>query len=132
MSSMDVARRYLQKSRQSLDGATSEYFARRFDNCANRCYYAAFHAAVAALIREGMYPTGKSWPHTFVQAQFSGVLVGRRKRIDSAHADTISRLLDLRHIADYRDDPVSETQAARAVRRATALVEAVERTWGIR
>lgn len=45
---------YLQKAVESLLGAESECANQRFSNCANRAYYAAFQAAISALIRESV------------------------------------------------------------------------------
>jgi uncharacterized protein (UPF0332 family) len=47
MSERDIEA-YLVKSAESLAGAESEYANGRFNNSANRAYYACFHAAVAA------------------------------------------------------------------------------------
>lgn len=70
---------YLSKATESLATAESEFTMGRYKSCANRCYYACFQAAVAALIREGMRPRGY-WGHDFVQGQFVGLLIKRRKR----------------------------------------------------
>jgi len=40
---------YLDTALESLDGAASEYTNRRYNNCANYCYYASFQGAVYAL-----------------------------------------------------------------------------------
>jgi hypothetical protein len=40
---------YLIKAEESLRGAESEFAQGRYNNAANRCYYACFQAAVAAL-----------------------------------------------------------------------------------
>src|SRR6266511_3778024 len=69
------------KSLESLAGAESEYVNGRFNTCANRCYYACFQAAIAALLREGIRPRGQ-WSHAFVQAQLVGVVINQRKRYD--------------------------------------------------
>ncbi len=64
---------YLAKARESLAGAESELANGRYNNCANRCYYACFQAAVAALVQHGIRPPGgqrAAWGHAFVQAQF--------------------------------------------------------------
>ena len=55
MSERDIEA-FLVKSAESLAGAESEYANGRFNNCANRAYYACFLAAVAALMREGISP----------------------------------------------------------------------------
>ena len=47
---MSDAEDFLKKSQECLTGAENEFAGRRFNNCANRSYYACFHAALAALI----------------------------------------------------------------------------------
>ena len=64
---------YLAKADENLRTAESEFANGRYNSCANRCYYACFQAAIAALLREGIRPHGQ-WSHAFVQAQLVGVL----------------------------------------------------------
>lgn len=51
---------YLLKAVESVEGAATEYLSHRYNNCANRAYYACFGAAVHALERarfsSGWYP----------------------------------------------------------------------------
>ena len=54
MSKDERALPFLNKSEESLAGAESEYANDRYDNCANRCYYACFQAAIAALLQAGI------------------------------------------------------------------------------
>lgn len=49
---------FLEKALESLAGAQSEFANGRFNNVANRCYYAAFQAAIVALQRAGLGPRG--------------------------------------------------------------------------
>jgi uncharacterized protein (UPF0332 family) len=53
---------YLDKARESLAGAESEYGNRRHHNCANRCYYVCFQAAIAALLLAGVRPGSDRCP----------------------------------------------------------------------
>lgn len=119
---------YLDKAQESLAGAESEYANGRYDNCANRCYYSCFQAAVHASLEAGMTPAGSrpTWSHERVQAQFAGELIRRRKRYSSDLRDVLSHTYLLRQTADYSRDLVSEVQAARALRRARRLVHAVQ------
>jgi uncharacterized protein (UPF0332 family) len=55
---IDVDDLFLQKAEESLAGAASEFVNARYDNAANRCYYACFQAAISALTREGLQPPG--------------------------------------------------------------------------
>lgn len=117
-----------EKAQESLDGAESEFGYRRYNNCANRCYYACVQAAVAALEGAGMQPSARTgqWGHEFVQSQFSGQLAGRRKLYSADLRATLERAYDLRVTADYdRDDTVSRTRSERGLVRARAFVAAV-------
>jgi uncharacterized protein (UPF0332 family) len=116
---------YLAKAEESLATAESEYTFGRYNSCANRSYYACFQAAVAALIREGIRPN-KIWGHDFVQGQFVGQLIERRKRYSNDLRQVLPANQSLRDQADYRSDHVTQTQANRALRRARSCVSAVQ------
>ena len=123
---------YLAKAQASLAGAQSEFANGRFDNCANRSYYACFQAAIAALLYAGISPRGSvaQWKHEFVQAQFAGALVNSRKHYDSSLRDTLPRLQIHRLKADYEADTVTQIQASRGFRRATEFVEMINKRLG--
>ena len=117
---------FLAKAIESLAGAESEFINGRFNNCANRCYYATFQAAIAALLRETIKPTAEhSWGHPFVQAQFAGTLVNRRKLYPAGLRDTLSQNMILRHRADYEEQRLTEAQAQRALRRTRDFLNAI-------
>lgn len=107
------------KAEESLAGAESEFANGRYNNCANRCYYACFQAAITALLRSGIKPAGERGEvkHTVVQAQFVGQLVHRQKKYNAAFKDILARTLVLRQMADYETEQVGKTQASRALRR---------------
>src|SRR5688500_8403250 len=88
------------KAQENLDSAASELANGRYNACANRAYYAAFQAAISALLAAGIRPTQADWGHDFVQAQFAGQLITRRKQFPSALRDTLPRLFDVRRRAD--------------------------------
>ena len=118
---------YLIKAEESLLGAESEFANGRYNNCANRCYYSTFQAAIHALQAAGVtLQSGRSiWSHEFVQAQFAGQLISRRKLYPASLSDTLSRNLILRQTADYAVEQVSHTQASRALRRTRTLYAAI-------
>ena len=118
---------FREKALENIDSAGSELSNRRYNACANRAYYAAFHAAIVALLREGIEPPGAQWGHAFVQARFAGQLVMRRKVYPAALRDTLPRLAELRERADYALTHVSQPQAERALRRAHTFLDAIER-----
>jgi uncharacterized protein (UPF0332 family) len=121
---------YLAKATESLLTAESEFANGRYNSCANRCYYACFQAAIAALLREGIRPAGQ-WSHAFVQAQLVGVLINQRKRYDPELRRVLADNQSLRDRADYRPELVTATQAGRALRRTRAFVAAVRQGGGV-
>ncbi len=67
------------------------------------------------------------WDHDFVQAQFSGVLIARRKLYPSDLASFFSEVAQRRVTADYTVVAVSQTVADRALQKARLFISAVQR-----
>jgi uncharacterized protein (UPF0332 family) len=118
---------YLTKAEESLRGPASEFAQGRYNNAANRCYYACFQAAVAALHHAGLAPRGgrSEWGHAFVQAEFVERLIHRRRLYPTSLRQVLARNLTLRHTADYAPDLVSQIQAARALQRTQDFLAAI-------
>jgi uncharacterized protein (UPF0332 family) len=117
---------FLDKALECLYGAESEFVNARYNNTANRAYYAVFHAAIAALQRAGIRPARDEWSHEFVPGQFDGVLITRRKLYPTELRGVLSRNAAVRLSADYDEDPVTRTEASRALRRSQAFVRAIQ------
>src|SRR5207253_2484259 len=107
-SMIDQQQAFLDKAEESLLGARSEHANRRYSNSANRAYYAAFQAAIAALIRAGIPPPRDHWGHEYVRSAFAGQLINRRKLYPAGLRSVLSDNHELRLIADYRGVPVTE------------------------
>ena len=117
---------FLDKALESLAGAESEFANERYNNTANRAYYAVFHAAIAALKRAGIRPARDEWSHEFVPSQCDGVLINRRHLYPTELRGVLSRNAGVRLSADYDEDPVTQTEASRALRRSRTFVRAIE------
>jgi uncharacterized protein (UPF0332 family) len=118
---------YFDKAQKSLEGAQSEFINSRYNNCANRSYYACFQAAISALLRAGISPPGRAeeWRHDFVQTQFIGQLINRRKVYPASLRSALEQNYRLRQVADYGRDDISEIRASRAVGRSELFIEAI-------
>ena len=119
---------FIEKAVTALAGAESELLAGRYENVANRCYYACFQAAIAALEAAGVRPAGGArarWSHSGVQAQFVGALINRRKRYPGRLRDTLAEVSAARQTADYTRKRISEDEAKRVLRRSREFVETV-------
>lgn len=123
---------FLEKAEESFAGAESEYVNNRYNNCANRCYYATFQAAIAALARAAVRPPGHDadWGHEFVRSHFVGQLINRRKLYPTALRTTLEQNRALRQTADYKPDHVTEVRASRAVRRTEEFLAAIREGGG--
>jgi uncharacterized protein (UPF0332 family) len=119
------AERYLRKARESLASAKADARARRYNSAANRAYYAAFQAAVAALIFCRVRSADTEWQHRFVSEEFSGKLIRRRKEFGSSLRSVLPELFEVRIKADYGSNDVSKRDATLSVSRANEVVAAV-------
>ena len=126
----ELSRLYLIKAEESLLGAESEFTHDRYNNVANRCYYACFQAAIAALLAAGIRARGQ-WSHEFVQGQFVGVLINQRHLYETQLRRVLSDNQNAREKADYRPELVNATQASRALRRTRTFVAAVRQRGGV-
>jgi uncharacterized protein (UPF0332 family) len=126
---IDMSSLFLQKAVESLTGAQSELINRRYNNVANRAYYACYLAAVYALTSANVQPRGAQWSHEAVPASFDGQLINRRKLYPASLRGVLDRNHQLRLKADYRQDVVTGTEASRALQRAEAFVAQI-RTGG--
>jgi uncharacterized protein (UPF0332 family) len=132
MADVAAAEPYLLKAEESLASAESDYINGRYNSCANRCYYACFQSAIAALILASIRPSSGQWGHEYVISQFVGVLVNRRKRFPATLRTVLDQNIRLRQRADYEPDPITRTEAERALRRSREFVQSVLESGGIR
>lgn len=123
---------YLAKATESLLTAQNEFNNGHYNSCANRCYYAAFQAAIAALLRRGVRTTSDRRPHNFVQSAFAGQLINRRHRYPSALRSTLGDLQHLRNRADYTTDLITEIEANPGLRHCREFVTAIQQEAGVR
>ena len=115
---------YLAKAAENLACARSELAAGRYNTCVSRAYYAAFFAAMAALVRADVRPIG-AWEHAFVASRFSGVLINQRHLYNRELSSVLTDLMIARHTADYATTDVGRKRAERAVPRAERIIRAV-------
>lgn len=125
---VEEARAYLTKAVESLASAQIDYEATRYNSCANRVYYACFQAAVAALLAVGIRPANPrgAWSHEFVQSQFNGLLITRRKLYPTALRRVLRDTMEVREKADYTSSSVSVRVARRVLQEAQDFVLAIQ------
>ena len=111
----------LERAEASLQAARELMEKGFFDFAASRAYYAAFYAATALLLREGM-EFGK---HSGVIAAVHRRYV-KTGRLDKRHGKNLNWLFELRGVGDYGGIlHVSRPDVERAIQAAADFVEAV-------
>jgi hypothetical protein len=117
---------YLTKAEQCLAGAALAVAHGHFNNAANRAYYAAFQAAIAALRAAGVEPpTPRYWGHDFVLREYCARLARPRGAYPPGSAPLFKALQDERLKADYEVEMLSRASGEHALALAQEFVAAV-------
>lgn len=111
----------LDRAESSLDAARVLLSAGHPDEAASRAYYAAFYAATAALLGEGL-DFGK---HSGVIAAVHQRLV-KTGRVDKSLGRALNWLFELRSVGDYGETQhVPDEEAEKAIESAAQFVAAM-------
>lgn len=110
------------RAEQNVQAAEALFDLGLYDACANRAYYACFHAAFVACLRFGVDVKPEHIP---VLSRFCSELVSRRKVFPAAVKKALYDLQNLRIQADYENAPVSKNKAAQALKAAQNLTETI-------
>jgi len=132
MDDSGLAALYFVRARESFEGAQSELHFRRFNNCVNRCYYAAFQAATAALLVNGqpVHNARGKLSHSRIQAEFARHLIHHAARYPREFGRVLPDLLSWRQAADYEIDTVVELEAHRVYRLTRSFFDTIFETEG--
>lgn len=113
----------LEKANENLEAARLLFDAGLHNASANRAYYAAFHAAIAALSAAGIRMDNTN--HKNVQARFSSELIRRRKVYSRSLSPLLMDMQETRNKADYQPASISKKKAERQLNKAIQFVKAV-------
>lgn len=117
---------FLTKAKENLQAAQLLFEHKLYNASTNRAYYAAFQAAIAALVAEGIINTERVG-HDTVQAKFTGELINRKKKYPSGLKPYLAELYRLRQDADYTLKSISEKLSKEQLRKAREFVEEIEK-----
>ncbi len=113
---------YRERAEQSLQAARELAAGGYYDIAASRAYYAAFYAATAVLLCEGLAFS----KHSGVIGAVHQHLV-KPGKLDQQYGKELNLLFELRGVGDYGATVhVSEAQAAQAIRIAAGFMNAIE------
>lgn len=118
----DLARAYLVKARNKARVARELLNMGEWDDAVSRAYYAAFHAAQAALLTEGQRPQ----THRGVVTLF-GLLLVQTGKLDRKWGRLLTSLKDDREASDYEAFSwIDQETARRAAQEAEQFLAAIE------
>ena len=118
------AQTFLSKAQENLQAAQSLFDHKLYNASANRAYYAAFQAAVAALLAESLI-TPERLGHDIVQARFVGDLINRRKKYPASLRSSLADMRVVREDADYSVKLISEKKSKEQLRLSKEFVEQI-------
>ncbi|MDM8523315.1 HEPN domain-containing protein [Desulfococcaceae bacterium HSG8] len=116
---------FLNKAKENLKIARASFDIECYNACANRAYYAAFQAAIAALADHGVQ-RGKN-DHAWVQSEFNRRLIKKQKIYPARLKTYLLNMQQIRNMADYSDENVSKKAGRAQLSQATEMVEAIEK-----
>jgi uncharacterized protein (UPF0332 family) len=122
---------YIAKAGKALSTARLLLQAEDPDGACNRAYYAMFDAAHAALFALGIEALSRPIKtHNGLAAMF-GKEVIVAGHLPAEHGEHLSKVEELRLLADYSDGSVTIARATWAVARAEEFVAAVKKKFGL-
>jgi len=98
---------------------------RYYNACANRAYFAAFQAAIAALSFYSI--ESEKNEHSWVQSEFSLRLIKRQKIYPDRIKSYLPDMQESRNKADYSEKDVGKKVAYRQLLRASEIIHLIEK-----
>lgn len=112
----------MERAEQSFQAAQELVSGGYYDFAASRAYYAAFYAATALLLHEGLELSKHSAVIASIHQRF--VKTGK---MDAEHGKTLNWLFELRGVGDYGvTQHVSQQEADQAVQAAKGFLNAIK------
>ncbi len=116
---------FFTKAKDNLKVAEICLDAGYYDAVANRSYYAAFQAVIAALAKEKI--RRDKIDHKWVQAEFSGKLIKQRKIYPARLRSYLPDMQAVRDQADYKSDKVRKKVAIKMFSMAKEIISEIEK-----
>ena len=119
---------FMEKAEENLAAAKICFQNGLYNACANRAYYAAFQAAKSTLANRGIKKEKRA--HKRVQAEFSGMLIRKRKVYPGRLKSYLMQMQIVRDRADYSEQNVNKKTAWRQFGKAEEMVTLIKRELG--
>jgi uncharacterized protein (UPF0332 family) len=112
---------FLLRAKENIEASELLFDIGKYNASANRAYYAAFHAAIAAIYSIGIEP---NIDHKVIQSLFADNFCNRRKIVPSKYKGYLKDMQHIRSNADYRSG-ASKKDAKEQLKFAKEFVELI-------
>ncbi len=116
---------FFSKAKENLKIAQISFDNECYNACANRAYFAAFQAAVAALADKDI--RNEKNDHAWVQSEFNLKLIKRKKIYPAKIKVYLLDMQQVRNIADYSPKNISKKLAREQLSQATEMIQLIEK-----
>ncbi|MCP4348124.1 MAG: HEPN domain-containing protein [Desulfobacterales bacterium] len=123
-----MKKEFLNKAKENLKIAQLSFEHDCYNACANRAYYAAFQAAIAALADKGI--RSEKNDHSWVQSEFTLRLIKRQKIYPAKIKAYLPDMQQARNKADYSEKDISKKVSREQLSRATEMIRIIEKEIG--
>ncbi len=120
-----MIREYINKAKSNLAAAELCFDNGLYDATANRAYYAALQAAIAALASIGLQRTKAD--HRRIQADFCEKLIKRQKVYPARLKSYLMVMQSVRNQADYTEVCTGKKLARQQIERAGQMIAFIEK-----
>jgi len=119
---------FLSKAKENVKIAHISFERECYNACANRAYFAAFQAAIAALADKGIQ--NRKNDHAWVQSEFNRRLIKNRKVYPDKMKTYLLNMQDVRNHADYSVEKIGKKLAGRQLGRADEMIMSIGKELG--
>ena len=116
---------FWQKAQENLADAEAAFEKGRFNASANRAYYAALQAAIAALANEGF--ASEKISHEWVQSVFNRELTYRKKIYSAQMRSVLLDMQEVRNVADYKRMMLKKSDSKIQLENAKEFVQSIQK-----
>jgi len=118
---------FFSKAKENLKIAQASFELGCYNASANRAYFAAFQAAIAALANTGVHSKDGKNDHWWVQSEFNDRLIKRHKIYPSKLKNYLSDMQYIRNIADYSSETIGKKTAYEQLSQSAEMILLTEK-----
>jgi len=118
---------FFSKAKENLKIAQTAFDLGCYNASANRAYFAAFQAAIAALANTGVHSKDGKNDHWWVQSEFNLKFIKRQKVYPEKMKTWLLDMQQVRNKADYSEKDIGKKVAFKQLSLAAEMIKIIEK-----